>query len=127
MNSSIPCEACQVLFIPDIRQHRRQCYCGKASCQKSRRRESQRTRRARFRDPLYLGDNILHLSRGWLNTEAAMMKPHQLALKGFHPVIIGLISQFIDSPQPDDILSFIRRCYARGSDILSPRRLSTRS
>jgi hypothetical protein len=65
----------------------------------------------------------LHL--GWLTDEAVRMKPYEAALRQFHPAIIGLISQFIDSVHPDDILAYLRKCMARGSDILFPPRTTS--
>ncbi len=127
MKPSIVCEACQTPFIPDCRHLLRQRFCHRLSCQQARRREGQRLRRARLRDSLNLEIGFIPLFRGWLNDEAALVKPHQNALKRFHPVIIGLISQLIDSPHPEDILAFIRRCIQRGQDIMSPPRVTART
>ncbi len=59
------------------------------------------------------------MASGWPAAEAAM-KPHEATLAQFHPAIIGLVSQLIDSTTQEDILAFMRRCAARGQDILFP-------
>ena len=125
MKPSIVCESCQTPLIPDSRHLLRQRFCRGASCQQARRREAQRRRRARFRDSVNATPKCIPLHQGWLNDEAALLKPHQVTLQRFHPAIIGLFSQLIDSPHPDDILAFLRRCIERGQDILFPPSAAT--
>ena len=122
MKSSILCEACESPFIPDCRHRVRQRFCHHVSCQRARRREGQRLRRTNLRDSLHLPALSEPANHRQLNNEAALVKPHQAALKRFHPVIIGLISQFIDSTDPQEVLAFIRRCIERGQDIMFPPR-----
>jgi len=55
-----------------------------------------------------------------------MLKPYEAVLQQFHPAIIGLIAQFIGSGSPEDILNFLRKCIARGQDILFPPRAAMR-
>ena len=119
MNTSIACQACRNPFIPDSRHRGRQRFCLRSQCQLSRRRQNQALRRSRTR-PLSPTQAAQKLHQGWLTDEAALLKPYEAALSQFHPAIIGLISQLIDSPSPDDILAFLHRCIARGHDILFP-------
>ena len=120
MNSSVACQACRSPFIPDARHRRHQRFCLRSQCQLARRRQNQALRRSRTQPPLTSTQAMQHLHQGWLVDEAVKMKPYEAALNQFHPAIIGLISQIIDSPAPDDILAYLRRCMARGSDILFP-------
>jgi len=59
------------------------------------------------------------MATNWHSAEAAL-KPHEAALAQFHPAIIRLVSQLIDSTSQEDILVFMRWCAARGQDILFP-------
>jgi hypothetical protein len=54
-------------------------------------------------------ENALQVGKGRLADEAAV-KPSEAVLARFHPVIIGRISQFIDSTAQEDIADFLRRC-----------------
>jgi len=48
------------------------------------------------------------------------VKPAEAGLSHFHPIIIGLISQLIDSTDPQEILLAIRRLWSRGIELNEP-------
>ena len=120
MNASVACQACRNPFIPDLRHLRHQPFCLCNQCQKARHRQNQTPRRARARPPVIPSRAAHQVHHGWLSDKAAMMKPYDAVLSQFHPAVISLVSQFIDSPRADDIVAFLRRCIARGQDILVP-------
>lgn len=68
------------------------------------------------------GGSLLVSTGGSIFASANVLKPHEAVLKQFHPAIIGLISQFIDSTSSPDIVDFLRKCIAQGQDILFPPR-----
>ena len=108
MNTKCLCSACKSPFTPSPSQVSRQRFCPNEACQRARRCRNQRLRRTQAQhNPV------------WPTSEAAA-KPHEAALTQFHPAIIGLISLFIDSTSQEEIMVFMRRCAARGQDILFP-------
>ena len=126
MKHSPSCQACKKPFISDSRHQDRQRFCSRPACQRARRRANQNLRRSRAKGILPLPKTTLLAPQGQLAAEAAM-KPHEAALAQFHPVIIGLVSQLVDSTSLEDILVFMRRCAARGQDILYPPGANTPS
>jgi hypothetical protein len=119
MKTSFVCEACNKPAILDLRQLKRQRFCHDANCQRARRRQSQRLRRTQAQGKVPSVSSMTMVAPSGTPHEAAM-KPHEATLAQFHPVIIGLVSQFIDSSSQEDILMFLRRCAVRGQDILFP-------
>ena len=117
MQSSLFCQACTKPYIQHPRHLHHQRFCLDHSCQRARRRQNQRLRRDQAQNALSRSMGVLPVGRSWVAGEAAM-KPCEAVLSQFHPVIIGLISQFIDSTSREDIVAFVRRCAARGQDIL---------
>jgi hypothetical protein len=113
MKTVFVCEACNTPVIPKLRQFDRQRFCLDPACQRLRRRQNQRLRRAKAHG------KPTPVDTGGRDAEAAV-KPHEAALLQFDPAIIGLVSLFIDSTSQQDILVFLRRCAARGQDILFP-------
>jgi hypothetical protein len=113
------CEACKKPVILDPRQINRQRFCPNANCQRARRRQNQRLRRTQAQGKILSVSSMPMVAPSGMPHEAAM-KPHEATLMQLHPIIIGLISQFIDSNSQEDILFFLRRCAARGQDILFP-------
>ena len=113
------CEACNTPVIPNLRQLNRQRFCLHPACQRLRRRQNQRLRRGKAHGKLASARVPISVDPGGWEAEAAV-KPHEAALSQFDPAIIGLVSLFIDSTSQQDILAFLRRCAARGQDILFP-------
>lgn len=142
------CPNCGCLFIPDHRNRNRQKYCHKPDCRKASKAKSQkkwlgkpenqdhfcgptnvlRVQEWRKQNPGYwknskkpvplqdslksqLADNIKEKSQ---NADDAL----QDSLINQHPVIIGLISNFIGSALQDDIAATLLRMQQSGQDIL---------
>jgi len=119
MKTVFVCEACNTPAIPNLRQLERQRFCLDPACQRLRRRQNQRLRRAKAHGKLASATVPAPVDSGRSGAEAAV-KPHEAALSQFDPAIIGLVSLFIDSNSQQDIQVFLRRCAARGQDILFP-------
>ena len=119
MKTVFVCEACNTPVIPNLRQLDRQRFCLDPACQRLRRRQNQRLRRAKAHGKLASARVSAPVDPGGRDAEAAV-KPHEAALLQFDPAIIGLVSLFIDSTSQQDILVFLHRCAARGQDILFP-------
>ena len=120
MNAKAICLGCgQALISEGNRNRHRQRFCLEESCQRVRRAESQRQRRARARKLRSLAGAMPGLLT-LLATPEAGVRPSEAVLGQFPAVFIGLISQFVDSMAREDIEAFLRRCVVRGNEILHP-------
>ncbi len=149
------CPNCGCLFIPDYRNRGRQNYCRKPECRKASKAASQKkwsekqenqnyfsgpmnVKRVqewrkknpdyskRLKKPIALQDRLN--TQLVVNTEEKSQFANdalQDCLKGQHPVIIGLISNFIGSALQDDIAETLLRMQQSGQDILYSQPITT--
>ena len=113
------CQACSVLFAVEPRNSERQRFCPKPDCQRERRREAQRLRRATVLERLcsaLLKDDPKAAS----GPQTASCIPEGL-IDSQSPVLIGLISMLIDSADREEISNALRRLWQRGVQILDPQ------
>lgn len=142
------CRNCSCLFIPDHRNRNRQKYCRKPECRKSSKAISQKRWLAkqenryyfsgplnvkrvqewrkqnpgywkRSKKPIALQDSLMdqptdNIKEKRQNADSVL----QDCLINQHPVIIGLISNFIGSALQDDIAETLLRMQQSGQDIL---------
>lgn len=110
---TIICSLCKKPGLADPRNGYRQKFCSRKACQRARRNQSQRERRAKERANLlregFRGTNV---NEG-RSPEAVI----DVVLTAKHPVIYGLVSMWLDSVDKNEIEAVIRRLWAKGRDI----------
>src|SRR6266436_4468068 len=121
------CLNCKELFLPDYRSGQRQCYCLKPECRKVRKRELMRAWLAKPENQSYFRDaknaeRVRNWQKEhpsyWKNTARYPNRTLQDLCSMQVPLLVGLISMFVDSTLPDDIATSIRRLLMKGHDIL---------
>lgn len=142
------CPNCRCLFIPDYRNRTRQIFCGKPDCRKASKAKSQKKwlGKPENQDHFCGPTNVLRVQEWrkknpgyWKNAKKPVALQDSLksqgadnindksqnaggalqdCLNGQHPVIIGLISNFIGSALQDDIAATLLRMQQSGQDIL---------
>jgi hypothetical protein len=142
------CPNCRYLFIPDPRNQNRQKYCKKPECRKASKAESQKKWLAKPENQNYFSspENVLRVQEWrkqnpgyWKHSKKSIALQDRLklqradniknksqfandalqdCLRQQHPVIIGLISNFIGSALQDDIVKTLLRMQQSGQDIL---------
>lgn len=113
MKTTRKCLSCKVLFVADYRNNHRQEYCTRDSCQRARRHQEQRLRRAAAKSERQLKQNLEASRR--LQTAS---QTSEAVMAAQSPVIIGLISILTDSLSREDIEKTIGRLWQRGNAIL---------
>ena len=104
MSSTKVCRSCHRPFRPIPHNVGRQHYCARPACQKERRAAAQRVRRERSS---HQGECM------------PGMKPDEAGWLLQNPWFVGLISQWIDSTDRQDIEAFCRKLCQRGMGILT--------
>ena len=113
MKNTRKCSACKAAFTVDYRNNQRHAYCPQGSCQRARRRQEQRLRRALEKSRQLLTD-ALEGSRRLQRASPSL----DAVFSAQSPVIIGLISTLTDSRSREDIEKTIRSLWQRGQSIL---------
>jgi hypothetical protein len=106
MSSNRSCEACARPFNPDPRTAGQQRFCSRQACQKARRLQAQRARRA-----------AANGSGSPPGTDQEL-KPSEAEWLLQNPLFIGFVSHLIASTDRDQIEAVCRRWIARGQNIL---------
>lgn len=112
------CQACSVLFEADHRNAERQRFCPKPGCQRERRRQEQRSRRATDLERICAAlrsDN----PKGARRLQKASRVPEAL-IDSQSPIVIGLISMLIDSEDREEISNALQKLWEKGWNILHP-------
>jgi hypothetical protein len=147
------CRHCRALFLPDARNHDRQKYCSRPECQAKSKATSQgRWKNKPENRDYFKGPEQVERVREWRKKtpgywkrskrvialqDSLTVQPDEIiddnaqitnrALQDLlmlqHPVIIGLISNFIGSALQDDIALTLLRMQQSGQDILRPQQI----
>ncbi len=103
MSSHVVCTACGRAIAPSANNDARQAFCSQAPCQRIRRSEAQRLRRARAKKDATLTRYLKPADADWLRK---------------HPLIVGLISLLIGSGDRNQIEACCAALIERGQKIL---------
>lgn len=142
------CRHCRCLFVPDPRNIGKQLYCRKPACKKASKKAGHRKWLSKPENKNYFkGSEHVERVRAWRKNNPGYWKRpkskialqdhssaqhtentdgieqnNAIALQDLllaqHPVIIGLISNFIGSPLQDDIANTLLAMQQSGQDIL---------
>src|SRR5450755_3100216 len=103
MKSPNVCQTCKGPLIPSARNSPHQRFCPRKSCQRARRSQNQRLRRAKVQEKPLSSNSQAKTNQGGFSGEAAVKPDEAGIITSFHPVLIGLASQLIGSDDPEDI------------------------
>ena len=106
MSSNRTCAACARPFTPDLRTAWKQRFCSRPACQKARRLQAQRARRATAK------------GSGAAPGTTREVKPSEAQWLLRNPLFIGFVSHVIASRDRDHIEAVCRRWIASGQNVL---------